>query len=323
MFKALTPYHLPRAAQPSFDKLEEQLAALPFTPCGPTQALSFGFVPPRGQAHGLLAEKVNGHWLLKLQFEQRLLPGSVVRDRVDELAAKLEHDSGRKPGAKRRRELKDEALLSLLPQAFTRQTALRVWIAPPLDLLAVDSTSTPRLDAALSALVKAVPGLMPQPLQTAESPAACMRAWLLDGVAPAGFGVGRDAELRSSDAQAATVRYTRHSLEGADVQQHLSEGKQVRKLALNWKDRLDLVLTDSLQLTRLKVDDGVFENDGLQGSEQDPFDADALLLTSELSALLPALIEGLGGRVDALGTPAPLAAAPQATPHEGKAPWGR
>lgn len=324
MFKALTAYHLPLAAQPSFAKLEEQLATLPFTPCGPTQPLSFGFVPPRGPAQGLLAEKVGGHWLLKIQFEQRLLPGSVVRERVDELAAKLEQDSGRAPGTKRRRELKDEALLELLPQAFTRQTALRVWIAPKLELLVVDSTSTPRLDAALSAMVKAVPGLMPQPLQTAESPAACMRAWLLDGVAPAGFGIGRDAELRSSDVQAATVRYTRHSLEGADVQQHLSEGKQVRKLALNWKDRLDLVLTDTLQLTRLKVDDGVFENDGLQGSEQDPFDADALLLTSELGALLPALFEGLGGRVDALGAAAP--AQPEqpsrvGTRSDEKAPW--
>jgi hypothetical protein len=90
-----------------------QLAALPFTPCGPTQPLSLGFVPPRGQAHGPLAEFVpGGHILLKLQFEQRLLPGSVVRERVDELAQKMEQETGRKAGAKRRRELKDEALLA-------------------------------------------------------------------------------------------------------------------------------------------------------------------------------------------------------------------
>lgn len=305
MFKALTLYHLPKAVQPEADRLDEQLATLPFTPCGPTQALSLGFVPPRGHAHGPLVEWVNGHALLKLQFEQRLLPGSVLRERVDELARRLEQDSGRKPGAKRRRELKDEAMLDLLPQAFTRQTAMRLWIAPALELLVVDSTSTARLDAALSLLVKAVPGLAPQPLQTAESPAACMRAWLLDGVAPQGFGIGRAAELRSSDVQAATVRYSRHSLEGADVQQHLGEGKQVRKLALNWKDRLDFVINENLQLSGLKVDDGAFEHDDIQGSEQDPFDADALLLTSELSALIPALLDGLGGRVDGLGATTP------------------
>ncbi len=316
MFKALTAYHLPAAVQPDPARLEEQLAALPFKPCGPTDPISFGFVPPRGKEHGALVEWVNGHEhaLLKLQFEQRLLPGSVVRERIDELAQKIEQDSGRKPGAKRRRELKDEALLDLLPQAFTRQSSLRIWIAPKLELMVLDATATARLDAALTALTKAVSGLAPMPLQTAESPAACMRAWLLDGVAPAGFGIGREAELRSSDVQAATVRYTRHGLDGDDVQQHLSAGKEVRKLALNWKDRLDLVLNENLQLTKLKLDDGVFEHDGAEHSEQDPFDGDALLLTSELSALLPALFEGLGGRVDGLGEPATAAGAAPAPP---------
>lgn len=323
MFKALTAYHLPAAVQPDPERLDEQLAALPFKPCGPTEAISFGFVPPRGKAHGPLVEWVNGHALLRLQFEQRLLPGSVVRERIDELAQKIEQESGRKPGAKRRRELKDEVLLDLLPQAFTRQSSLRVWIAPKLELLVLDATATARLDAALTALTKAVPGLAPMPLQTAESPSASMKAWLLDGVAPAGFGIGREAELRSSDVQAATVRYTRHGLDGDDVQQHLAAGKEVRKLALNWKDRLDLVLNENLQLTKLKLDDGVFEHDGVEHSEQDPFDGDALLLTSELSELLPALFEGLGGRVDGLGAVAapvdqPAAAAPAARPKSSK-----
>lgn len=311
MFKALTLYHLPRAVQPDADRLDEQLATLPFKPCGPTEALSFGFVPPRGKAHGPLVEWVNGHALMKLQFEQRLLPGSVVRERVDELAGKIEQESGRKPGAKRRRELRDEALLDLLPQAFTRQSSLRIWLAPALELLVLDATATARLDAALTALTKAVAGLAPQPLQTAESPAVCMKAWLLDGIAPAGFGIGRDAELRSTDVQAATVRYVRHGLEGDDVQQHLAAGKEVRRLALNWKDRLDFVLNENLQLSAIKLDDGVFEADGAQHSEQDPFDGDALILTSELSALLPALLEGLGGRVDGLGA---ASAAPSPTP---------
>jgi recombination associated protein RdgC len=324
VFKALTAYHLPAAAQPDPSRLDEQLAALPFKPCGPTDPISFGFVPPRGNAHAALVEWVNGHALLKLQFEQRLLPGSVLRERVDALAQKLEQDSGRKPGAKRRRELKDEALIDLLPQAFTRQTSLRLWIAPALELLVIDSTSTARLDAALTALTKAVPGLAPQPLQTAESPAACMKAWLLDGVAPAGFGIGRAAELRSSDVQAATVRYTRHGLEGDDVQQHLAAGKEVRRLQLNWKDRLDFVLAENGQLSQLKLDDGVFEQDGAEHSEQDPFDGDALLLTAELSALLPALFDGLGGRVslsESLGAPVAAPSAQAERPSLEAPPW--
>jgi recombination associated protein RdgC len=323
VFKSLTAYHLPAASHPDAQRLDEQLAALPFKPCGPTEALSYGFVPPRGAQHAALVEWVNGNGLLKLQFEQRLLPGSVVRERVDALAQQIEQESGRKPGAKRRRELKDEALLDLLPQAFTRQTSVRMWLAPSLELLVVDATASARLDAALTALSKVVPGFQVQPLQTAESPAVCMKAWLLDGVAPAGFGIGREAELRSSDVQAATVRYTRHGLEGDDIRQHLASGKEVRKLALNWKDRLDLVLADNGQLSKIKFDDGVFEQDGAEHSEQDPFDADAFLLTKELSELLPALFDGLGGRVSlaeaAAAQPAPARDAP--APGLEPAPW--
>ncbi len=300
MFKALTAYHLPASCMPDAAQLAEHLAAATFAPCGPTQALSVGFAPPRGQEHGALVEWVGGHAILQLKYEQRLLPGSVVADKVAEMAKKLEADSGRKPGAKRRRELKDEALLELLPQAFTRQTSLRIWIAPKLELLVLESTSTGKLDAALSVLVKAVTGLAPEPLQTAESPAACMKAWLMDGVAPTGFGIGRQTELRSSDVQAATVRYSRHGLEGPDVQQHLVAGKEVRRLALNWKDRLDFVLNEKLQLLSIKADGGIFEADA-DAAQQDPFDADMMLATSELSELIPALLEGLGGRVDGLG----------------------
>lgn len=298
MFKKLTVYRLPAACIP--EDLETLLAALPFKPCGPTEPISFGFVPPRGHDHGLLAERINGHVLITLRTEKRLLPGSVVREKVDALAQRIHDETGRKPGAKRRRELKDEALLDLLPQSFTRQSATRVWIAPERELLVVDTTSNGALDAILTALCKAIPGLAPMPLQTAESPSACMRAWLLDGVAPAGFGIGRETELRSNDVQSATVRYTRHGLEGDDVQTHLKAGKEVRRLALNWKDRVDFTLTENLQLTGIKFDDGVFANDG-EKQEIDPFDGDAVLMTSELSAMLDALFVGLGGQVDGLG----------------------
>lgn len=47
VFEALTLYHLPAHARPDAARLDEQLAALPCKPCGPTERLSVGFVPPR------------------------------------------------------------------------------------------------------------------------------------------------------------------------------------------------------------------------------------------------------------------------------------
>ena len=108
--------------------------------------------------------------------------------------------------------------------------------------------------------------------------------------------------LRSADATGASVRYAKHALEGEDIQLHLRSGKQVRQLAMNWQDRVDFILNESLQLTRLNFD--VATEMSEPDTNDDPFDATAALTLGELSRLLPALMEGLGGRVSGLGGPA-------------------
>lgn len=300
--KAITAYALTNTTA-EIDSLiaagKEGLAALSFVPCGPTLPMSAGFAPPRGVAHGELVERVGHHCIFLIRTEQRLLPASVVRDRVEEMAEAIEKESGRKPGSKRRRELKDEAMLDLLPQAFTRESALSVWVDPIERLLVVGSTSASKTDLALSLLTKALPGLAPAPLQTAESPAACMRAWLTDGVAPEGFGIGRDATLKAQDASGASVRYAKHGLDGQHLQIHLNEGKQVRQMALNWKDRVDFTLQETLQLRKVSLE--VAQELSTPGANDDPFDADAALTTGELSLMIPQLLVGLGGRIEGLG----------------------
>lgn len=285
MFKALSVYAM---GAPDRAAMADALATLQFAPCAPTQPLSVGFVPPR--KGGELVEWVGHDGVALLKFEERKVPPEALRRRVDELAAAIEQESGRKPGAKRRRELKEEALLDLLPQAFPKETAVPVWFDAQAGRLCLGTTSSARADAALTALVKVLPNLALSPLATHESPAACMRAWLADGVAPEGFGIGREAELCSADAQGATVRYSKHGLDGQDVQQHLTEGKQVKKLAFNWRDRAEFVLTDTLQLTGIKLD-------AVDELPDDPFDSDVVLSTGTLRPLLNDLIAGLGGRV--------------------------
>ena len=194
MFKTLTPFRLASPFDPGAD-----LSAHAFQPCGPTEAMRLGFVPPRGHAGGALVESLAGEHLLRVRLQQRMLPGSVVRRRVDELAAKIEQETARKPGAKRRRELKDEAVLELLPQAFTRERDVLAWVSPAAGLLAIGNTSGAVVDALLSLLVQALPGFNVTPWLTQESPAACMAAWLRDGDMPDGFGLGRDALLQSTD----------------------------------------------------------------------------------------------------------------------------
>jgi recombination associated protein RdgC len=323
LFKNLIVFRIGEAWQPDAQQLEDALANDLFAPCSPTQALAFGWAPPRGDEHGALIEIVGGQWLLKLAREQRLLPSSVVNDHVDTLAQRVEAETGRKPGKKLRRDLKDQALLDLLPQAFTKRSATRVWIDPTQRLLMVDAGSAGRADEVTTMLVRASSDLPLSLINTAESPAACMAAWLADGTAPEGFQIERECELKGHDDEKPVVRYARHPLDTDEVRQHLTAGKLPTRLALSWRERVSFTLTDTMAIKKINFLDLALEGQ-TAGEGDDAFDADAALATGLLSKMIPALIDGLGGE-QAFGEATAAAPAPALAPTseavEGEAPW--
>jgi recombination associated protein RdgC len=291
LFKNLIVYRLGAAALPDLAALQAGLDRARFAPCAPTQPLSLGWIEPRGEAHAPLLEVIGGQWLLALRFEQKLLPTSVVKRRAEERALQIEQATGRKPGKKQMKDLRDEVMLDLLPLAFTKQSTVRVWIAPKAGLLMLDAGSSARADAALSALVKVGDGLAPMLLQTHTSPAVAMADWLASGEPPAGFSVDRECELKAADETKSVVRYARHALDIDEVRAHIQAGKMPTRLALTWRGRVSFVLGDAMQVRKIDYVDGVFDNSASEGG----FDGDAALATGELGRLIPDLIDALGG----------------------------
>ena len=272
-------------------EVEAALAQWPFVECAATQERSWGWAPPRGQAHGLMAESVGGQWLLRFMVETKVLPGSVLARRVQDKAARIEQETGRKPGKRESRDLKEEAKLDLLPMAFTKQSAMWVWIDTEARFLVLDTSSQSRADEVASALIEALPGLALALLDTQTSAAAAMSQWLSTQEAPPGFRIDRECELKSADAEKAVVRYARHPLDIEEIQAHIAAGKLPTKLALSWDDRLSFLLTEGLQIKKL-----VFLDTASQGTtDEGGFDADVALATGELCQFIPELIAALGG----------------------------
>lgn len=302
MFKNLTVYRIGPDWTADAGAIESALDKLRFVPCGATQQESNGWVEPRGEDHGPLVETVAGQLFLKLKFEKRLLPGSVVKERVDEIAEQIEQETGRKPGKKLTKELKEQAVLELLPMAFKKQSSLMVWIAPRERLLVIDAGSQGRADEVVALLVKALDGLAVAHLQTELSPASAMTGWLGTGEPPYNFVIDRECELKSPDEMKSVVRYARHPLDTEEVKQHITQGKVPTRLAMSWLDRVSFVLTESLQVKKLAFLDVVLEarDAGGKPSKDEMFDADAALATGELRRLIPDLIEALGGELQQL-----------------------
>jgi recombination associated protein RdgC len=333
MFKNLMVYRLGPQASASLEQWETALAASPFAPCGAHEEKSSGWLPPRGHAGGAFVESVGGQWIARFMVETKAVPGAVLRRKADELAAEIEASTGRRPGKKERRGLRDDALQRLLPQAFARESSLWVWIDPQARRLMLDTSSSARADDVLSALADAFSGagapLDLALLPTQTTPQAAMSAWLADEAGeaiPAAFAIEREVELRSTDEERSVVKFTRHLLQTDEVRRHIAEGKLPVKLALGWQDRASLVLTDAMHLKRLKLHDLVFEDQPSPKNGDESFDADVAIATAEYAALIAELIEALGGELPAAedrAAPATAAKAPAPAASGGGSalPW--
>jgi len=265
-----------------------------FVECQPSQERSIGWVPPRGEYHGALMEIVGGQVILKLMFETKAVPASVIKRKSEERLAQIEATTGRKPGKKERKEIGEDVKLSLLPMAFSKRGATTVWIDPAALVLVVDASSQGRADEIITALVKAIDGFAVQQINTAISPATAMANWLTTQEPPAGFTVDRECELKAADESKAVVKYARHALDIDEVRQHIDQGKLPTKLTMTYDGRVSFVLTEGGQFKKLSFLDGVFDG---RKDDVDAFDADVAISTGELGKLIPAMIAALGGEM--------------------------
>ena len=291
MYRMLSPWRVTAA------QLEAAMEPARYVECTGSQEKAVGWVEPRGKANGALVEIVGGQWIFKLMVETKVLPASVVKRRAQEQLAQIETTTGRKPGRKEAREILDDARMSLLPMAFTKQGATVIWIDPQAQLLVLDAGSQGRADEVLSCLVQAIEGFSVQLIDTQVSPAAGMAQWLATKEAPFAFSVDRECELKAADESKAVVRYTRHALDTDEVTEHIAQGKMPTRLAMTWNDHVSFVLTEALQLKKVSVLDVVFEAASALASDgkDDNFDADVAIATGELQKLIPDLLEALGG----------------------------
>ena len=310
MFKNVTIYRIAPGWDATLETMEAALDAARFVPCGASQDKSVGWAEPRGEEHGPLVESVAGQRILKLVIETKAVPGSVVKEKAQEAADHIEATTGRKPGKKETKELREDALQALLPQAFPRRGSVWVWFDLANGLLITDAGSQGKNDEVVTALVRAFDGLAVTLLQTAMTPQTAMTQWLAttdpENDWPAGFNVERECELKSADEEKSAVKFTRHHLLTDEVRKHLAEGKLPTRLALSWEGRIGFTLTESMQLKKLAFLEGVF--DDRPNDDEAGFDTDVMLATGELTQLIPALIEALGGEIE------PGAALPGAEP---------
>jgi recombination associated protein RdgC len=299
-FRNLVLYRLPPGWSLSAAQLEEKLGTRPLQACGALEMLSRGWVAP--SASGRLVHTLNQHHLIALGVEQKLLPASIVRQEALR-RAKLKEDSQGFPVGKRQlRDLKLRVTEELRARALTRQRSTRAWLDPQGGWCVVDAASPAKAEELIETLRDTLGTFAVQFVQTQRSAHASMATWLLHGSAPDALALDQDLTLTTADGTRSSVRYTRHALDLREIRAHLEAGKYPAQLGLCWNDRVAFMLTEKLAIKRvqfldLEPDAQAPEQTATKADPLEKFDADFALMTGELSLLLTAVLQSLGGEV--------------------------
>jgi len=296
-FKNMMVYRLNRDIPLSADDMEKQLEAYTFSPCGSQDMSKTGWVSPMGNRSDALTHVNNGQIVICARKEEKILPSPVVKQALEAKISKLEAEQSRKLKKTEKDSLKDEVLHSLLPRAFSRLSQTFIWIDTVNSLIMVDCASAKKAEDTLALLRKSLGSLPVVPL-TLESPIELtLTEWVRSGDLPAGFALMDEAELKAILEDGGVIRCKKQDLVCDEIANHIEAGKLVTKLALDWQERIQFVLADDGSVKRLKFSDTLREqNDDIDREDfAQRFDADFILMTSELAALTSNLVEALGG----------------------------
>ena len=128
-----------------------------------------------------------------------------------------------------------------------------------------------------------------------------MTKWVRSGKPANGFSLLYEAELKASVEEDGVIRCKKQDLLCDEIITHIEAKKRVTKLALDWEERIQFVLADDGTIKRLKFSDLIKEqNDDIDKTDfAQRFDADYILMTNEISALIKCLINVLGAEINA------------------------
>ena len=244
--KSFTTYKLSHGTKLEFDL--EKMEEFGFSECHKTQASSLGWVEP--QAGEGLVYSAHGAKLLMLKQQERVLPGPVVNEYLQNKIEDFEARENYMPGRKVREQMKEELIISLLPQAFLRSAKIPVVYYPAEGLLFV-LESPKKADPIIAHLRETLGSLPVSIIKTEDTPSTILTNWVANPeLLPEDFTLGESVKL--VDKEKSEFKANHADLFSEDIKNHINSGSNVTELKLIWKDNLSFQINDELTISTIK-----------------------------------------------------------------------
>ncbi|PJK00803.1 recombination-associated protein RdgC [Lysobacteraceae bacterium NML91-0213] len=275
--------------------LPAQLVDCALRPVGPLELSTRGFVSPFGRSGEKLSHQLGNAIWITLGGEDRLLPAAVVNELLARKLEEIEEREGRRPGGRRRKQLRDDLVHELLPKAFVQPVRVDAYFDLDRRFIAVDTTSRRTAETVVGEVRRAAGSFPALPLNAEISPRSVFTGWLAGEALPDGLSLGEEVELKDPAGSGAVVKCQHQDLASDEIARHLESGKQVTRVALVLDDHLSFVLGDDLVIRKLRFLDGAI--DSLEQTEADDIaaelDARFALMAGEFGRLFDVLASAL------------------------------
>ena len=218
------------------ESIADALTRCPFRPCGPTDAISRGFVPPI-EGEDAISRMVGRVAVFAMREDEKLLPACVVnaehKRKVQEIASR----QARRVGRKESNEIRQRVTEELLAKAFIKTGIVHAWLDFDTSLLVVDSTADSKIGSLVGLLVRQFDPV-PRVLRwrTNETPATHFTHWVHTAEAPANFTLDDRALL--THPEGGQVRLTKQSVVAQEVRPLIEHGRSCVELAMTYDQRV-------------------------------------------------------------------------------------
>lgn len=287
-------------SQPNLDAetLNETLGGDAAKPLGNADATRYGWTKPAGRASQVYLHEIQGHRLISMLKQERILPASVVKEEVEEQVADIEAREGRKLTRKEKIAIKEQVTEALLPRAFTRSTKIDAWWDVKRQRIIINSASRARCEELLDLLRQTLGTLKATPLATQTLPVRAMTTWVSDTASrPANLQLGEKVTLKAKGDDG-KIAANQVDLDSDEIQQLLESGRQATELGVKINDTVTAVLTENLTLKALRFGDKLIEeadhaDDGDNAIAR--LESDFYLMANALAETIDSLTHMLGG----------------------------
>jgi recombination associated protein RdgC len=281
-------------------ELESQLEQLPFTPCPSGLPISQGWISPTDEEDAPLICTVPGFLLICLQTEAKLLPASIIRQRLNEKIKEIQLAQDRKVSYKEKNAIKQEVYHELLPKAFGVIYRTYAFIDTKNNWLILDTNNKKRTENFISFFDRASKIKAISPEIKKLSP--ILTDWLLNDSHPKSLNIEDACVLQDPKQEERVTRIQKQDLSANYVQTLIKNNFEISQMKMTWNDQVTFVLKNDFTFQSLQYQDSVVESSGENKNDSEgSFKADFFIMSGVLTKMFQELLKILAKPTDKKG----------------------